>query len=113
MTKSYLTSKFATQIYSVTQFWTGHKRLDFATREVIIAALGHIPAGIEGDEHDFRHTHLTEFYFNEFDLKLMREMSGNERWRNYLRAAGADLGGGSIEALAKMLKQFFKQSMKI
>lgn len=113
VTKAYLMSKFAVQLYSVSHMGTGHKRLDFQTRELIIATLGHIPAGIHGDDYDFSRTHLTEFYFNDFDLNLMRKMSGNELWRNFLRAAGGDTALGGADALKQILKQFFKNILKV
>jgi hypothetical protein len=110
LTKSYLLNKFAVQLYSTSAAGRGHKYLDYATRELIIGGLSHIPAGVHvDDDTDFTTSHFNQWYFNEFDIELMRRMSGNGVWQNFGKAIAMDIFAGGAEGSTKGFAHFFKE----
>jgi hypothetical protein len=110
LTKAYLTNKFAAQLYSVSAYGRGHKFMDYGARELIIGGLSHIPAGIHvEDETDLATSHFNRWYFTDYDIQLMRKISGNEVWKNFGKGLLMDMLGGGAEGTNKGLSHFLKE----
>lgn len=106
--KGYLVNRFAGQIYGHSTRSSSYEYLEYNMREEIFRALASIPIDPEEDNDDFRRSKIGGRYFNKFDMQLMRNLSGNQLWKNVPLAVLKDLRKGVFDGIIEMLKRFGK-----